>query len=121
LSGLYIKIGDARFRQRDLPGALAAYQKGAASFEKQLADDAANTVVLRDLAIAWRSIGWVHNDYVKTTAGQTRQAHIEAAKENYRRALAGLLKTESQKALSETDRKNLDEVRATIEKLEKLR
>jgi hypothetical protein len=78
----------------------------AASFEKQLADDAANTVVLRDLAIAWRSIGWVHNDYIKTTAGQTRQAHIEAAKENYRLALDALLKTESQKALSETDRKN---------------
>ena len=121
LSGLYIRIGDARYRRGDLPGALDAYQKGAASYEKQLADDAANTVVLRDLAIAWRSIGWVHNDYIKTTAGQTRQTHLEAAKENYRRALDGFLKTESQKALSETDRKNLDEVRATIEKLEKLR
>jgi non-specific serine/threonine protein kinase/serine/threonine-protein kinase len=121
LSSFYLRIGDVRYRQGDMTAALEAYQKAATLFEKQLAEDAANTAVLRDLAIAWRNIGWVHNDHIKTTAGQTRQAHLEAAKENYGRARGALLRAESLKALSETDRKNLEQVQAAIAELEKLR
>ena len=121
LSVLYTRIGDARYRQRDFSAALVAYQKGASLSEKQVADDSANTLVLRQLAYSYRNIGWVHSDYIKITAGQIRQVHLEAAKENYRRALNALLKTESQKALSEADHKTLEQVRSTIEELDKLR
>ncbi|HYG80342.1 MAG TPA: serine/threonine-protein kinase, partial [Pyrinomonadaceae bacterium] len=121
LSSLYLRIGDARYRQRDLPAALAAYQKGAEFYEKQVSDDVANTLVLRELSLAYIAIGWVHYEYIKITAGQIRQAHIEAAKENYQRAVDVLLKAESRKALSAVDRKNLEQVRAIIEGLEKLR
>jgi hypothetical protein len=116
-----MKIGDARAWQRDLSAALAAYQKSVALSEKQVADDTANTLALRDLAFAYANIGWVYNEYIKITAGQIRQTHLEAAKENYRRSLDTFLKAESQKALSEFDRKNLEKVRAAIEDLEKLR
>jgi hypothetical protein len=64
---------------------------------------------------------WVHGDYIKTTTGQARQHHLEAAMVNYRRALDTLLKLEKDKALTEFDRKTLEEVRAAVEELEKNR
>lgn len=121
LSALYIRIGEARFKQRDFTAALASYQKSAAFHEKQLVDDAANTTALRDSAIAYRQAGKVHEELAKTTNAQIRQTHLEAARENYRRAIDIWLKAESKNALSETDRKSLEEVRAIIERLEKMR
>jgi serine/threonine protein kinase len=121
LGALYIRIGVVRSKQRDLPGAIAAYQKSAASYEKQLADDAANTIAVRDLAIAYRRGAKVHEELAQTTDTPIRQTHIAAAREDYRRALDALLKAQAQKALPEINRKLLEEVRKEIEDLEKLR
>jgi eukaryotic-like serine/threonine-protein kinase len=117
---LHKRIGDARYNKNDLAGALAAYEKSRAAFEKRIENSTSETTTMRNLAFVYEAIGLVHADYVKTAAGQTRQAHLEAAKENYRRALEILLKSESINALSEFDRKNLEEVRAAIERLEKI-
>jgi non-specific serine/threonine protein kinase/serine/threonine-protein kinase len=118
VSALYIRIGVAREKQRDLPGAVAAFGKSAELYEKQLAGDAANTILVRDLAIAYRHAGLVHKELAKTTNGQNRQTHLAAEKENYRRALDALLKAQAQKALPEVNRKLLEEVRKDIEELE---
>ena len=121
VSALYIRIGVAREKQRDFTGAIAAYQKSAVLYEKQLADDAANTIAQRDLAIAYRRAGKVHEEIAKTTNLQTRQTHLAAAKENYRQALDALLKAQAQKALPEVNLKLLEEVRTAVEELEKMR
>jgi len=118
---LHKRIGDAKYKKHDLAGALDAYEKSRAAIGKRIEHDASDTTAMRNLAFAYSAIGLVHADYLKTAAGQTRQAHLEAAKENYRQALAVLLKAKSLNALSEFDRKNLEEVRAAIEKLEKMR
>jgi eukaryotic-like serine/threonine-protein kinase len=118
VSALYIRIGVAREKQRDLPGAVAAFGKSAELYEKQLAGDAANTILVRDLAIAYRHAGLVHKELAKTTNGQNRQTHLAAERENYRRALDALLKAQAQKALPEVNRKLLEEVRKDIEELE---
>ncbi|HKP14266.1 MAG TPA: hypothetical protein VJZ91_19250 [Blastocatellia bacterium] len=118
VSALYIRIGVAREKQRDLPGAVAAFGKSAELYEKQLVDDAANTILVRDLAIAYRHAGLVHKELAKTTNGQNRQTHLAAEKENYQRALDALLKAQAQKALPEVNRKLLEEVRKDIEELE---
>lgn len=120
-SSVHKRIGDAKYKQRDFAGVLEAYEKSRQSLEKQIERDSANTRVLRNLAAIYADIGFVHGDFIKITAGQARQAHLEAAKENYRRALDGLLKTETQKASSETDRKNVEKVRAAITELEQVR
>jgi tetratricopeptide (TPR) repeat protein len=121
LSALYIRIGVARLKQRDYTGALAAYEKSAELYEKQIANDAANTIAMRDSAIAYRHAGSVHKELAKTTNGQTRQIHLAAEKENYQKALNALLKAQAQKALPEINLKLLENIREDIEELEKLR
>lgn len=120
-SSLHKRIGDAKYKLRDAAGALEAYEKSRASLEKQVERDPANTRVQRNLNSLYADIGWMHGDYLKTTSGQTRQAHLIAAKENYQRALDGLLKGQTKNAFSEIDRKNLEEVKAAITTLEKIR
>jgi protein-disulfide isomerase-like protein with CxxC motif len=109
----------ARFKQRDLPATLAAYQKSVELYKKQFADDAANTIVLRDLAIALGLAGEVHETLAKTADRQIRQAHLAAAKENYQQAVDSLLKAQAQKALPEVNRKLIEKFRKDIEGLEK--
>jgi tetratricopeptide (TPR) repeat protein len=117
---LHAKIGDARWHQRDYPASFAAYQKSVELFEKKVEEDAADMRALRNLATTRASAGSVHAELVNTTAGQTRQTHLAAAKENYQRALDLMLKAQAQKTLSEWDLRNIDEIRAALEKLEKI-
>ncbi len=118
---LHTKIGDARWQQRDYPASFAAYEKSVVLYEKKVEDDAADMRALRNLATTHASAGSVHAELVHTTAGQTSQTHLAAAKENYQRALDLMLKVQAQKTLSEWDLRNIDEMRAALEKLEKMR
>jgi tetratricopeptide (TPR) repeat protein len=118
---LHAKIGDARWQQRDYPASFAAYQKSVLLYEKKVEDDAADMRALRNLATTHASAGSVHAELVNTTAGQTRQTHLAAAKENYQRALDLMLKAQAQKTLSEWDLRNVNEIRAALERLEKMR
>jgi tetratricopeptide (TPR) repeat protein len=119
VSALYIRIGLTRLKQRDFTGSLASFQKGAKLYEKQLADDAANTIALRDSAIAYRHAGLAHKELAKNADSQTRRIHRAAEKENYQRALNALLKADAQKALPEYSRKLLETYRKDIEEIEK--
>jgi non-specific serine/threonine protein kinase/serine/threonine-protein kinase len=121
VSALYIRIGLARLKQRDFTGALAAFEKSTELYEKQLANDAANTTALRDSAIAYRHAGLVHKELAKTDNRQTRQIHIAAEKENYQRALDAVLKAQALKALPESSRVLIETYRKDIEALEKMR
>ncbi|HEX8737593.1 MAG TPA: protein kinase [Pyrinomonadaceae bacterium] len=118
---LYTRIGLARMKERDFASALAAFQKSAELYEKQLANDAANTTVLRDSAIAYRHAGLAHKELAKTTNPQARQTHLAGEKENYQRALDALLKAQAQKALPEYSRKLIETYRKDIAELEKIR
>jgi serine/threonine protein kinase/tetratricopeptide (TPR) repeat protein len=119
LGALYIRIGVARTKLPDLPGAIAAYQKSAECYEKLVAADAAYTIAVRDIAIAYQRAGAVHEEIAKTSDPETRKTQFVAAKEKYKLALNALVKAESQKALPEINRKLLDEVRRDVEELEK--
>jgi tetratricopeptide (TPR) repeat protein len=121
VSALHIRVGVARFKRRDFHGALAAFQKSAELYEKQLANNAANTILVRDLAVAYRHAGLVHKELAKTADPQIRQTHLAAVRENYGRALDGLLKAQAQKALPEFDRQLLEQVRKDVEELERVR
>ncbi len=63
-------------------------------------------------------MGDVHRDVAETISGAPRQAQVQAAKENYRRALDILLRLQAQKALAEYDLKYLEDLRAALLKLE---
>ena len=118
---LYSKLGDARWQQRDYPAAFAAYQESVGLYEKKIEDDAADMRALRNLATTRATAGSLHAELVKITDGETRQTHFAAAKENYGRALDLMQKAQAQKTLSEWDLRNINEMRAALEKLEKMR
>jgi non-specific serine/threonine protein kinase/serine/threonine-protein kinase len=120
LSALYIRIGITHLKRRDFHNALAAFQQSATLYEKQIAADSSNTIVLRDSAIAYRHAGAANEELSKTADRQTRRAHLAAARENYLRALDALVKAQDQKALPEVNRKLLEEVRKDVEKLENM-
>ena len=101
LSAVHIRIGVTRGKQRDFAAALAAHLTAAELYERQLANDPANTICLRDSAIAYRHAGVAHKELAESSDPVARQHHIAGQKENYRRALDALLKAQSVKALPE--------------------
>jgi hypothetical protein len=88
-------------------------------YERQLASDPANTICLRDSAIAYRHAGVAHKELAQTSAAETRQHHIAAEKENYQRALDALLKAQSVKALPEATLHLVATLRKDIAALER--
>lgn len=121
VSALYIRLGVAREKMRDLPGAVAAYDKSAELYEKQFAAERANAIALRDLAIAYRRAGKVHEELAKNGNPRIRRTHLAAARDVYLRALDSMQKAHAHKALPEVNRKLLEEVRAELERVEQSR
>ncbi|MGB8510503.1 MAG: serine/threonine-protein kinase [Pyrinomonadaceae bacterium] len=111
-------LGLAEYERRNFTGALASYEKAVALFEVDVRADPKNFFPLRKLASIHTYIGDAHRDYARTLGGQLRQTHLQAAKENHRRALDIFLQLESQNALAEEDRKYLDELRDALRKYE---
>jgi hypothetical protein len=105
----------AKYQQRDFPGALAAYEKAVEVFEFQ-SGDPKNLFPQRKLASVFCYTADVYRDLAKNAGGAEHQKNSQKAKENYRRAEDIFLKLESQNALTEADRKYLDETRAALQK-----
>jgi non-specific serine/threonine protein kinase/serine/threonine-protein kinase len=118
VSALYIRIGVTRFKQRDFLNALLAFEKSAKLYEQQLASDAANTIALRDSAIAYRHTGITHRELAKVSNSQIRQTHNLAEKENYQKAFNALLKAQAQKALPESSRDLLERVKRDLQTMQ---
>lgn len=111
-------LGLAEYERRDFTGALASYAKAAALYEDDVRADSKNIFPLRKLASVHTYMGDAHRDYAKSLSGQLRQTHLEAAKENHRRALDIFLQLEAQNGLAENDRKYVEELRAALRKYE---
>ena len=100
----------------DLQGSLEAFEKSVANYEEVLRTDAQNTALLRDIAQSCKNLGQIHTDLSQAAAGQIRQAHLEAAKQNYQRALDILLQLKSQNAFAAVDQKLFEDIEAAIRK-----
>jgi tetratricopeptide (TPR) repeat protein len=111
-------LGLAEYERREFDGALASYAKAAALFEDDIRADPKNLFPLRKLGAVHAYIGDAHRDYARTLAGQNRQTHLRAAKENHARAVEIFRQLEAQNALPETDRKFVEEVRAALRQYE---
>ncbi len=114
-----IFLGQAKHQQGNFSEALTSYKKAATLFEDDARVDAGNNFPVRKLATIHTYIGDAHRDFSEVTSGWEREAHMQGAKENYRRALDIFLKLESQQALTEYDRKDMEEVRAAVRKFER--
>jgi non-specific serine/threonine protein kinase/serine/threonine-protein kinase len=118
LSAVHIRIGVTRGKQRDFAAALAAHLTAAELYEKQLANDPANTICLRDSAIAYRHAGVAHKEMAQTSDPEGRQRHLAGQKENYQRALDALLKAQAVNALPEATLHLVETLRKDIAALE---
>lgn len=111
-------LGQTRQQQREFDAALAAYARAITTFEDIARADAGNNLPVRKLATVYQYIGDIHRDAAGTADGATRQEHVQAAKENYSRALDLLVRLQAKKALAEYDLKYLTDLRAALSKLE---
>ena len=112
-------MGRRRQQQRAFDDALAIYARAIATFEDIARADAGNNLAVRKLATVYQYIGDVHRQVAETVSGETRRAHVQSAKENYKRALDILVRLQKRKALPEYDLKYLEDLRAALLKLER--
>ncbi|HVF55617.1 MAG TPA: serine/threonine-protein kinase [Pyrinomonadaceae bacterium] len=112
-------LGQADYERRNFAGAIESYGKASALFEDDVRADPKNIFPLRKLASVRTYIGDSHRDLARALSGQNRQTHLQAAKENHRRALDIFLQLQSLNALTEEDRKYLEEARANVQKYER--
>jgi tetratricopeptide (TPR) repeat protein len=64
---LYVRLGVTQSKQRDFRAALMAFERSVAIFEGQLAGDAANTILLPDIAMAYQHAGNAHKELAAET------------------------------------------------------
>ena len=112
-------LGQAKHQQRKFPEALATYAKAAAIFENITQADPQNNLPTRKLATVHTYIGDTHRDFAQLVTGKEHQMHLQAAKESYRRALDIYLRLQAQQALTEYDRKDMEEARTALLKSER--
>ncbi len=104
LGRLYTRFGDAREKQRDFRGSLAAFQKSADLFEAIANGDEANTLARRDLAQSLKSVGIMY----------LQLGDRESSKKVLLRSLDILNSLKTANALGEYDNQLFDEVQAAL-------
>ncbi|MEQ1764796.1 MAG: protein kinase [Pyrinomonadaceae bacterium] len=107
LGSLYTRIGDARKKQKDLNGALSAFDDSATVFERIALADEKNTVAMRDWAQALKNVAEVN-----ATLGRTA-----LAKAAYEKAIGLVEKLKAANALGKWDEKVFAEMSVAYEKL----
>jgi serine/threonine protein kinase len=107
-------LGQAKQQQRAFEEALAIYARAEAIFDAVSRIDPRNNFPVRKLATVYQYLGDVHREMAESLTGESRQPHLQAANENYRRALDILLRLQAQKALADYDLKYLEELRAAV-------
>ena len=112
----YTRLGDARHQLGDLHGALEAFTRSVASFERVYQADSQNTAARRDSAQAYKNIGNIHHDFAGTLAEPDRQTHLQAARHNYQLALDILHLLKARGSLAEFDQKLLEELQLALQK-----
>lgn len=120
LGRLYTRVGDTGLKQKDLPGALKAFEKSAAFFEKISDDDEKNTFARRDWAQSLKSLAQVHFESAQRATRKNQLNHLLNAKNIYRQAFDIITRLKEQNALSEFDKKLFDELQSGIRKTEQM-
>jgi tetratricopeptide (TPR) repeat protein len=112
-------LGQAKYQQQNFPGALENYAKAVTLFEDIARADPGNNLPFEKLADAYRYMGDAHRDFAKILAEPEKEAHAKEATANYRRAFQAFSRLEAQHALTEYDRKEMEQLRATIAQAER--
>ena len=116
LATAFIRLGDARLRQREFAGAIAELEKAAAILVDLATTDPNDNASLRNLANASDSLAKAHRELAALSPPSEAATHRSAAHQQLQRALTSLRQLESRNALSQIDRKSLEELAAAMER-----
>jgi serine/threonine protein kinase len=111
-------LGQVQHNRKNFADALTSYEKAVALFADDAQADPKNLFPVRKLALVHSYMGETHDAAAKTASEPEREAHLQAAKENYRRALDDLLQMKSQGAFTTKDREFFEQVQAAVARRE---
>ena len=114
----FLRLGDARRKQANFEGALEDLEASAAIYSDLAEKDASNNGALKNLASANKFLADTHQDMAAKSADAEKQSHQHMARDYLLRARDLLRQLEARKALSEFDRKMLNEIEAAAKKYE---
>jgi tetratricopeptide (TPR) repeat protein len=108
-------LGQAKHNQKNFPDALATYEKAVPLFADDAQADPKNLFPVRKLATLHSYMAETHEASAVPLDGAERDAHLQAAKQNYRRAFALLSQMKAQGALTEKDREFFEKLQAAAQ------
>jgi eukaryotic-like serine/threonine-protein kinase len=109
-------LGQAKHNKGKFPDALASYEKAVALFADDAQADPKNLFPLRKLVAVHSYIAETHEEAAKTAPAPERDNHLQAAKQNYRRALDLFENLKAQGASMEKDREFFEKVQAAVQR-----
>jgi non-specific serine/threonine protein kinase/serine/threonine-protein kinase len=109
-------LGQAQHNRKNFGEALTSYEKAAALFTDDAQADPKNLFPVRKLATVCSYIGETHEELARPPDGPERETHLQAAKQNYRRALDLLTQLKAHGASTEKDREFFEKVQAAVER-----
>ena len=108
-------LGQVQHNRKNFADALTNYEKAVALFADDVQADPKNFFPVRKLALVHSYMGETHEESARTINGSERETHLQAAKENYRRAFDLLSQLKAQGALTEKDREFFEKLQAAAE------
>ncbi|MDQ2854898.1 MAG: hypothetical protein M3R68_01100, partial [Acidobacteriota bacterium] len=118
LATAYIRLGDARYKQKDFRNSIGDLERASALLTELSDGDASDNASLRNLANANDSIAKSYEGLAAQATGAERQVHRQKAKQSYQGAVDALHRLESKNALSKYDRQSLESLQAILQKYE---
>ena len=116
---VFLRLGDARHKERNLPGALQDLEKASAIFSELITGDASDNGSLKNLASVNKSLAETHEDFLAQSRDEDRRSHQQMAKKYFIDARDIFRQLEARKALTEFDRKTLEETQAAVQRYER--
>jgi non-specific serine/threonine protein kinase/serine/threonine-protein kinase len=117
----YIGLGDARYKQRNFHGSLEDLERAATLLSELIDADPTDNASLRNLANAYDSMALAHEGLAALATGAEKQLRGQMAKQSYQRAVALIHQLEARDALSNYDRKSLEDLQLILQKYERVR
>ena len=113
-----LRLGDARHKQGNFEGALQDLEKASAMYSDLVARDASDNASVKNFASVNKLLAETYKDLAVKSGNADKQSHEQMARKHFLRARDLLRQLEARSALSDFDRKMLEEIQVAAKKYE---
>jgi tetratricopeptide (TPR) repeat protein len=113
-----LRLGDARRKQGNFEGAFQDLEKASAMYSDLVARDANDNASVKNLASVNKFLAETHEDLAAKSAAADKQLQVQLARKHLLEARDLLRQLQARSALSDFDRKMLEEIQAAAKKYE---